>query len=131
MQGGTPPCPRRILAPAFSRVCAAAEAAGLLGIEKSTWYGTPSLKVGQKAILRIKDPDTLVLLLPMDEKEALMEAAPAIYYETMHYKGYAALLVRLPAIDDRELAHRLLQAWRHRAPKRLVAARDADPTPRP
>ena len=111
------------LGPAFARVAAAAKAAGLLGVDESTWYGTPALKVGQKAILRIKDPDTVVLLLPMDEKEALMEAAPAIYYETQHYKGYPALLIRLSAIADRELAHRLLQAWRHRAPKRLVAAR--------
>jgi hypothetical protein len=117
--------PDKDLAPAFARVRDAAKAAGLLGIEESTWYGTPALKVGQKAILRIKDPDTMVLLLPMDEKEALMEAAPGIYYETMHYKGYPALLVRLSAIEDRELSHRLLQAWRHRAPKRLLAAFDA------
>ena len=116
--------PDRDLTAAFSRIRAAAAAARLIGIEESTWFGTPSLKVGSKALLRIKDPETLVLLLPLDEKEALMEAAPEVFYETAHYRGYPAVLVRLPRIDDRELAHRLLQAWRHRASRRLVAAHD-------
>jgi hypothetical protein len=109
-------------------VRAAAASAGLLGIEESTWFGTPSLKIGYRALLRVKDPDTIVLLMPMEEKEALMESAPEIYYETSHYAGYPAVLVRLSRIDDRELAHRLLLAWRHRAPKRLLAAHEKSRT---
>jgi hypothetical protein len=116
--------PDRDFSAAFDRIKAAAAAGGLLGVEETTSYGTPSLKVGSKSLLRLKDPDTLVLLLPMVEKEALMDAAPEIYFETAHYRGYPAVLVALSRIDDRELAHRLLQAWRHRAPRRLVAARD-------
>ena len=46
-----------------------------------------------------------------------MAAAPRIYFETDHYKGWPAVLVRLSKIDDRELRHRLERAWRHRAPK--------------
>ena len=49
-----------------------------------------------------------------------MEAAPGIYFETDHYKGWPAVLVRLAAISDAELSQRLGEAWRHRAPKRLA-----------
>ncbi len=109
---------------AFRRVRAAAAKARLPELEESTWFGTPSLKVRSKSFMRVKDEDTLVFLCPMEEKEMLMAAAPRIYFETDHYKGWPAVLVRLSKIDDRELRHRLERAWRHRAPKRSIEAFD-------
>lgn len=38
----------------------------------------------------------------------------------MHYDGYPAILVRLPAIDLELLTVLLTDAWRYRAPKRLL-----------
>jgi hypothetical protein len=114
---------------AFKRVLAAAKAAKLPGLEVGTSYGTPALRVGGKSFMRMKDPDTMVLLGPMEEKEMLMAAAPDVYFETDHYKGWPAWLVRLAKIDDGELAHRLECAWRHKAPKRLVAAFEGNPSP--
>ena len=108
----------------FARVRAAA--AHLPEVEESTWYGTPALKVGGKGFARLKDADTLVVLCALDEKEMLMEADPKVYFETDHYKGWPAMLVRLKAISPSQLRHRLEQAWRFRAPKRLVAALDRD-----
>jgi hypothetical protein len=107
---------------AFKRVLSAARAAKLPGLEVGTSYGTPALKVGGKSFMRMKDPDTIVLLGPMEEKEMLMAADPAIYFETDHYKGWPAWLVRLANISDAELRHRLASAWRHKAPKRLLTA---------
>jgi len=109
---------------AFKRVLAAARSAKLPGLEVGTSYGTPALKVGGKSFMRMKDADTMVLLGPMEEKEMLLAAAPAIYFETDHYKGWPAWLVRMPKIGDKELRHRLECAWRHKAPKRLVDAFD-------
>lgn len=94
---------------AFARVRAAAAAAQLPGIEESTSYGTPSLKVRGKSLMRVKDGDTLVFMCPLEEKELLMEAAPEIYFETDHYKGWPAVLVRLSSIDDAELSHRVMR----------------------
>ena len=58
-------------------------------------------------------------MAPMDEKERLIEMAPEIYYETDHYKGWPALLLRVAAIDDAELRQRMSEAWRLKAPARL------------
>jgi hypothetical protein len=60
--------------------------------------------------------------LPLEQKELLMEAAPEIYFETPHYAGWPAVLVRLAAIGDAELTGRLVEAWRFKAPKRLGAS---------
>jgi hypothetical protein len=56
-------------------------------------------QVRGKLFLRVKDADTLVLICLLEEKELLMEAAPHIYYETDHYKGWPAVLVRVATID--------------------------------
>ena len=103
----------------FKRVKAAAEATKLPGVEEGTSYGTPSMKVKGKFLLRVREPDILAIACSLEEKEFLMQNAPKIYFETDHYKGWPAVLVRLPKIDDAELTHRLQVAWRRQAPKKL------------
>ena len=49
-----------------------------------------------------------------------MQAAPEIYFQTDHYKGWPAILIRLNAISDEELGHRLETVWREHAGKRLA-----------
>ncbi len=95
------------------------------GVAEATSYGTPSLTVGGKFMARLKDADTLVVRCPLGEKSFLMEAAPAVFFETPHYSGYPAVLVRLSAADDETLRGRLEVAWRMQATKRLIAAYDA------
>jgi hypothetical protein len=102
----------------FSRVRAAA--VHLPDVAESTWYGTPALKVGGKGFARLKDDETLVVLCTLDEKEMLLQADPEVYFETAHYKGWPAMLVRLKKVSTAQLRHRLEQAWRFRAPKRLI-----------
>ena len=85
-------------------------------------YGTPAIKAGGKLLIRVKDADTAVLMCPIEEKEFLFESAPAIYYETDHYKGWPSLLVRLGAISDEELRLRMENAFRFKAPRKLVKA---------
>jgi hypothetical protein len=116
----------------FARARKAAKATKLPGIAEATSYGTPSLTVDGKLLLRVKDAGTLVLRCVLEDKAMLMEAAPDIYFETDHYVGWPAVLVRLPAISDAELAHRLEQAWHLQAPKKRKAeyanAHPAKPT---
>lgn len=117
---------------AFARARKAAKATKLPGIAEATSYGTPSLTVDGKLLLRVKDADTLVLRCTLEDKAMLMEAAPDIYFETDHYVGWPAVLARLAAISDAELAHRLEQAWHLQAPKKRKAeyanAHSAKPT---
>lgn len=97
-------------------------AGNLPDVDESTSYGTPALKLKGKLLARVKDGETIVLMMPVDEKMALMEAAPEIYFETDHYWGWAAVLVRASAIDLAELTGRLKNGWRQRATKTLLKA---------
>jgi hypothetical protein len=95
-------------------------------VEEGTWFGTPAWKVRGKSFARVKeDGETLVAHVDLGEKEMLMASEPHIFFDTPHYHGYAAVLVRLPAIEEDELAEVLEDSWRRKAPKRVVAERDA------
>jgi hypothetical protein len=111
---------------AFTRIEKLAQARGLPEVTRSTSNHTPALKVRDKSFVRLKDADTLVLLCPSEQKALLMEISPDIYFETDHYVGYPAVLIRLDAIDDEELSLRLEDAWRFKAPGTLAAQRPAN-----
>ena len=98
------------------------------GVETTTSFGTPALKVRGKAMMcRLRtDPDALVLrVIDMGEREALLQGQPEAFFTTPHYDGYPYVLVRLEAVDPEELAELLEEAWRLRATKRLVAEYEA------
>ena len=52
----------------------------------------------------------------------LMEVDPTAYFETDHYKGWAAVLLRLSKIGAPKLRHRLEQSWRLKALKTIGRA---------
>ena len=112
--------PEGDLSAAFEALRAAAR--HLPDIVETTSYGTPALKVGKKLLARVKDAGTVVLICPLDEKEILFEAAPDIYFETDHYKGWPAILVRVHAIPPEELRQRLERIWQRQAPRKAVTA---------
>lgn len=96
-------------------------------VEISTSYGTPALKVRTKLMCRMRtDPDALVLRVSdLGEREALLQGEPDVFFSTPHYDGHPYLLVRLGRADPVELAELIEEAWRLRAPRRLVAEYDA------
>lgn len=95
-------------------------------IVETTSYGTPALKAGKKLLTRVKDAETAVVMCPLDEKEMLLLAAPDIYFETDHYKGWPALLVRMNAVSDDELRHRLERTWLTQVPRTKAKAWQAE-----
>jgi hypothetical protein len=99
----------------------------LPGVEVGTSFGTPALRAGGKGMCRLRsDPDALVLrVTDLGEREALLQGQPEAFFSTPHYDGHPYVLVRLEAVDPDELAELLEEAWRLRAPKRVVAAYDA------
>ena len=96
-------------------------------VEVGTWFRTPALHVRGKSMCRLRtDPDALVLRVSdLGEREALLQGQPDAFFSTPHYDGHPNVLVRLEAVDPVELAELLEEAWRIRAPKRMVADYDA------
>ena len=55
---------------------------------------------------------------PEEEIQLLMRARSDVYFLTPHYEGWDAVLVRLDAVDEEELAGRIEDAYAFIAAKR-------------
>lgn len=97
------------------------------GVEDGTSYGTPALKVRGKLLARVHQSiDCLVLRADFLDRQILMQSAPSAFFITDHYRDYPWVLVRLSAIEERELPNLIERAWRLVAPNTLVKNYDAD-----
>jgi hypothetical protein len=112
--------------PDWSDVVAAGRA--LPEVEEGTWFRTPCLRVRKKSFCRMKeDGETLVVrVVDLEDKDALLRSDPEVFFTTPHYDGYAYVLVRLERVDSAQLGELIEDAWRLSAPKRLLAAYDAE-----
>jgi hypothetical protein len=103
------------VADAFS----AARTVGLTlpAVEATTRYdGSPVLKVGGMFMAGLAthpsaEPNTLVVRADVEERGALLDDAPDIYYLTDYYRKYPLVLARLARID-RDGLHDLLSMSR-------------------
>ena len=72
----------------------------LTDVEAGTAYGSPALKLGGQLLTcmaahKSAEPETLVVRIDFDQRDALIAEAPETYYLTDHYRGYPSVLVRL------------------------------------
>jgi hypothetical protein len=90
--------------------------------EKGMSYGRPSYKVNGKFFTRLRrEDDSLVLLeVPFDEREMLMEAEPQTFHFTAHYKDYPSVLARISTLHPGSLKAFLDRRFRRVAPKKLL-----------
>jgi hypothetical protein len=77
----------------------------LPGVEESTAYGFPALKVHGKLLACVPahgaaEPASLVVRVDFDNRAELLAEAPDVYYLTDHYVGYTAVLVRLARVNS-------------------------------
>ena len=105
-----------------------AAGAHLPGVEESTWYGTEALKVRGKgfARLRTEAEGLLVLMCPLDEKEALLASGDPAFTTTPHYDGYGSILVDLDRVDRERLVELVTDAWREKAPAAVRRVYEAE-----
>jgi hypothetical protein len=93
----------------------------LPGVEESTAYGSPALKVRGKLLAcvpanRSAEPGSLAVRVGFDDRAELLAAAPDVYYVTDHYLDYSAVLVRLSSVtpsvlrDLLGMAHKFVTA---------------------
>jgi hypothetical protein len=100
------------------------------GAEEGTSYGAPAVKVGgknfvcQPANVATRDDGRVAVVfdVELEERAALVEAEPEVFFFNDHFRSYPAVLVRLPATDAQRLRPYLERSWRRQAPKRMLAA---------
>lgn len=99
--------------------------------EAPSYHGSPALKIGKRPFCRlwsdrehdrdgVSGTQVLVVFCDLDEKDALIDAASGALFETAHYAGHPALLVRLEDVPLDLLAELLEDSYRSRAPARLI-----------
>lgn len=89
----------------------------LPGVEESTAYGSPALKLRGKLMAcvpanRQAEPASLLVCVDFDDRAELLAAAPDVYYLTDHYRDYKGVLVRLSRISPDVLRDLLGMAYK-------------------
>jgi hypothetical protein len=87
------------------------------GVEESTAYGSPALKVHGKLLAcvpahRSAEPGSLVFRVDFGDRAELLAADPDVYYVTDHYIGYSSVLVRLSRVNPHVLRDLLGMAYK-------------------
>ena len=93
----------------------------LPGVEESTMYGSPALKLSGRLIAclathKSAEPGTLVVRTDFDQRDTLIAEDPDTYYVREHYQTFPVVLVRLSRVnldamrDLLNAAHRVVSA---------------------
>src|SRR3546814_19801928 len=70
-----------------------------------SFYGTPCPKLNGKALASPgREPGSFAVMCKPDEKEILLETDPDTFWQTPHYAGWHALLVRYGSDDPERVA---------------------------
>ena len=90
--------------------------AALPDVEQTTSWGAPTLKargrmMACQAIHKSAEPNTLMVCLPIPERDELIAADPNTYYLKPHYENYPCVLVRLSRIQSDALRDLLRMGW--------------------
>jgi hypothetical protein len=106
---------------------AAVEAIGrtLPDVDVTTAWGQPALKVHGKMFVCVAshksaEPNSLIVMMPFEDRDALVENDPATYYLKEHYLNYPCVLarltrIRLDALRDLVVgAHRFVSVQKRR-----------------
>jgi hypothetical protein len=100
-------------------------ASALPGTEIGTYYGYPAVKSERSArpfVIRGREPDSFVIHIDTERKAMMLDIDPERFWQTPHFEGWPALLVRFGPDEDG-----LVAGWIERALE-LAATR---PKPRP
>jgi hypothetical protein len=92
-------------------------ASTLPDVEVTTAWGQPALKVRGKMFVCIAshksaEPNTLVVMMDFDDRDALVEDDRVTYYLKEHYVNYPCVLVRLSHVRADALRDLVTSAYR-------------------
>ena len=95
--------------------------------ELSSSYGRPAVKLRGKAFLYPgREKGSFAVATPLGEKEILMETDADTFWETPHYRGWPAVLVRFGSADRERIERVIGRAWWDRANKAQRTARGGE-----
>jgi hypothetical protein len=103
-------------------------ARSLPDVEQGLTWGADALKVNGKllacqAIHKSAEPNSIVVRVPIDQRDELIASDPSVYYLTDHYVNYPSVLVRLSRIhrdslrDLLGMAHRFVDGKAKKRPR--------------
>jgi hypothetical protein len=99
-------------------------ALSLPNAEEATTFGQPCFKVNGRAFVNTgRVEGAIVTRAPEGERDLLIAARPDAYFVTPHYEGWEAVLVRLDAVDENELAGRIEDSWDFMSQKKAARKR--------
>lgn len=89
-------------------------------------YGTAAFHVRKKLFVRMhQGRESVVVMIPIEVREGLMQSDPETFYITDHYLGYPAMLVRLRTVRFEDLRSLVEESWRSQAPLKLLVEYDS------
>jgi len=102
------------------------------GVEESTAYGSPALKVRGNLMACIPthksaEAESLAVRVSFEERDELLATDPDVYYVKDHYSNYPVVLVRLSRIDPDALHGLLSMGWNFASKKRASTRRNVTP----
>ncbi len=105
-------------------------ARGLPGVEATTAWGQPALKVHGKMFACIAshksaEPNTLMVRMDLAQRDALLDEEPGVYYLKEHYSGFPCVLVRLSRVSPDALRDLLIGAHSYVSEKSKKVVRPA------
>ena len=92
------------------------------GTSEGSSYGSPAILLLNKFFTRLRKEDASLVLYvgSIDERDMLIEAEPATFHITDHYKNYPNVLARLEKLDAATLQAMLERRWRAMVPKKML-----------
>ena len=89
--------------------------------EAGTSHGKPSFKAAGRFFTRLRaEDDSLVVYVDsLDHRDMLLEAEPATFHLTDHYRNYPIVLARMTTVDPVWLRKTLEKRWLKIVPKSL------------
>ncbi|WP_426257761.1 MmcQ/YjbR family DNA-binding protein [Sphingomonas sp. DC1600-2] len=91
-----------------------------------THYGGPAIKVASngRAFVSIgSEAGSFVLSIDSDTKEMLLETDPATFWQTPHYEGWPAVLVRYDSADPTRVQDMISRARDQAAARKAAKPR--------
>lgn len=92
--------------------------------QSGTSYGRPAVKLnGKSFVYPGREGGSFAVAAPLPEKELLLGTEPETFWETDHYRGWPAVLVRFGSPSRERIENVIRRAWWDRAKKaqRLAA----------
>lgn len=84
----------------------------LKGIEKSTSYNTPTLKLKGKLLVRLREDNaTIAIAVGLEDRDKLLRDQPEVFFLTDHYDNYPYVLARLSLLHPDELLELIKPQW--------------------